>query len=298
SRDITDFKTATDALLESEKQYHELFEANADALLVFDFDGTLLDVNLAACAIYGLAKEEFIGNSVLRMIQSEHHHILPTASEVLKSGNTFTTESKGIRNNVEPFPIEVRFSPVRYHGRMVVLAAVSDITERKQAQEKIAYFAHYDQITDLPNRAYFYELLNSSMARVKRRDQWLGLLYVDLDDFKPINDTYGHHAGDILLKLVAGRLISSLREVDVAARIGGDEFALILEELSGVSDANAVAVKVAEAIRQPYSIDGIEVSISASIGIAMYPSDGSDADVLLNCADKAMYRAKTAAKGL
>lgn len=147
-------------------------------------------------------------------------------------------------------------------------------------------------LTDLPNLSYFRELLQATLLRAKRRDDWMGLLFVDLDRFKPVNDTYGHAAGDQVLSTVASRLSTALREIDVAARVGGDEFAVILESLTGVSDAAVVAEKISKLVQRPIRIDGQQIAVGASIGIAIYPIDGPDAQTLLRRADAAMYEAK------
>ena len=157
--------------------------------------------------------------------------------------------------------------------------------------------AEHDSLTDLPNRGLFMDRLRSGIARAKRNNRRLALLFVDLNKFKPVNDEHGHQTGDRLLRVVAQRLIAAVREVDTVARVGGDEFAVILEAISEVEDATVVAAKIAESIGEPFSIDSRTLTIGASTGIAIYPSDGDEVSVLLQHADTEMYRVKREASG-
>ena len=154
--------------------------------------------------------------------------------------------------------------------------------------------AEYDYLTDLPNRGMFIGRLRPGIPHANRNNKPLALLFVDLNDFKPVNDEHGHHTGDRLLRVVARRLMAAVREVDTVARIGGDEFAVILEAISDAEDAAAVAAKIADSIGEPFSIDSDTLRIGASTGIAIYPGDGDEVGSLLRHADAAMYRAKRA----
>jgi diguanylate cyclase (GGDEF)-like protein/PAS domain S-box-containing protein len=180
-------------------------------------------------------------------------------------------------------------------GRVSKLLAYSqDITEQKTSEQQLVHRAEHDSLTDLPNRGLFMDRLRSGIARAKRNNQPLALLFVDLNDFKPVNDRHGHQTGDRLLRVVAQRLMAAVREVDTVARVGGDEFAVILEAITDADDAAAVAVKIAECIGEPFSIDSHTLHIGASTGIAIYPGDGDEISALLQHADAQMYRAKRA----
>ena len=186
---------------------------------------------------------------------------------------------------------------------------IFDITQRKLAEEEIAFLAYHDKLTGLPNRALFEEMLESALARARRFDLGVGVLFLDLDNFKLVNDSLGHHAGDQLLIQLAERLRDCTRETDLVARLSGDEFLLLLADLergagalagapdAGLLIAESVAARVREALEQPFDLGGSEFFVSASIGISLYPQDASDAESLLRNADAAMYRSKEFERG-
>jgi diguanylate cyclase (GGDEF)-like protein len=164
--------------------------------------------------------------------------------------------------------------------------------ERKRAEERLTYLAQYDQLTGLVNRTLFRDRLIHAMARSKRLQQPMGLMLLDLDRFKPVNDTLGHEAGDTILKAVAGRLKECVREVDTVARMGGDEFTIILEGFSQEDDVTRVAERITKSLSEPFCLGTDHASIGVSIGITVYPHDDQEIDDLLRHADAAMYRAK------
>ena len=191
----------------------------------------------------------------------------------------------------------------------LIQGVIFDITERKLAEEEIAFLAYHDKLTGLPNRALFEEMLESALARARRFDLGVGVLFLDLDNFKLVNDSLGHHAGDQLLIQLAQRLRVCTRETDLVARLSGDEFLLLLADLdrgagalgsgpdAGLLIAESVAARVREALEQPFDLGGSEFFVSASIGISLYPQDASDAETLLRNADAAMYRSKEFERG-
>lgn len=164
------------------------------------------------------------------------------------------------------------------------------------SESRLRYIAQHDKLTGLASRELFSDRLEQAMAMARRHHSSFAVLYLDLDEFKPINDQYGHDAGDALLQNVADRLHHCVREVDTVARIGGDEFAIILVEIETAADAELVAEKMIQVFNTKFRINGCDCRISASIGIAVYPSDSEHAEDLVRCADKAMYRAKLAGK--
>ena len=179
-------------------------------------------------------------------------------------------------------------------GRVCRIAGiVSDITEAREAQERLANLAHYDQVTSLPNRSVFHERLTHGIAQAARNCWTVGVMFIDLDRFKTVNDTLGHSMGDALLKKIAKRLLECVRGEDTVSRLSGDEFAVVLARLADAEDAGLVASKILDRLKRPFDFDGVELVVSASIGVTLYPSDGLDADVLMRNADIAMYNAKT-----
>jgi diguanylate cyclase (GGDEF)-like protein/PAS domain S-box-containing protein len=179
-------------------------------------------------------------------------------------------------------------------GRTTRIAGIaSDITESRQAQERLAHLAHYDQLTNLPNRGVFYERLTHCILQAARHHWIVGVMFVDLDRFKAVNDTMGHSTGDGLLRQLAGRLVECVRREDTVSRLSGDEFAIVLARLADADDAGLVAAKILRRLKTPFDVAGVEVVVSASIGITLYPGDADNADDLMRNADVAMYSAKT-----
>lgn len=177
-------------------------------------------------------------------------------------------------------------------GRREYVAMFSDITARKEDEERIRYQANYDALTGLPNRSLFLDRLGLAMAQARRSQSHVGLMYIDLDDFKLVNDTLGHEVGDTLLQQASLRLRAAVREADTVARLGGDEFTIILQDIARGEDAAGVASQVVESLSRPYVLDGQEAFVGASIGITVYPDDAGDTTTMLRNADMAMYRAK------
>lgn len=212
----------------------------------------------------------------------------------LASGEPWTGEFVNRRKSGDIYWEEAHIAPVKdAEGRTTHYVAVKlDITERKEAQERLTHMAYHDTLTNLPNRTLFFELVSQGLLLAKRNRSRLALLYIDLDRFKPVNDTYGHAAGDLVLQEVAVRMTGAIRASDCVGRIGGDEFVVLLQDVSGDDAVVGVAEKIRHALNQPIVVAGTALSISSSIGVAMYPEHGSDADELARHADSAMYLAK------
>ena len=191
------------------------------------------------------------------------------------------------RDAFDPFAIQWVETLARHLAIIVSLAAV-----RKETEARILHLALHDPLTDLPNRTLFYDRLKQALAQAKRHGRKVGVLFVDLDRFKAINDSLGHEAGDALLKIVADRLVRCVRSTDTVARLSGDEFTLVLQDLNREQDAGLVAQKVLDAVAHPVTVGSQKIPITASVGIALYPFDATDPEVLIALADRAMYRAK------
>ena len=178
----------------------------------------------------------------------------------------------------------------------IILLAIEDITERKKYEEKIQQMAFYDSLTGLPNRKLFSDRLGIVLAQAKRNKKKVGIVMLDLDNFKDVNDTLGHDVGDTLLKAVAERLSVTLRKSDTVARFGGDEFVLIFPDMEVIEEAIQVVQKIIDRFHKPFLIDTHQLVVTTSIGIAVYPNDGMDEEILLKNADIAMYQAKQAGR--
>jgi diguanylate cyclase (GGDEF)-like protein/PAS domain S-box-containing protein len=178
----------------------------------------------------------------------------------------------------------------------IILLAIEDITRRRHLEEKIQHMAYHDSLTGLPNRKLYSDRLGIALARAQRNHKKVGIMMIDLDNFKEVNDTLGHDAGDIVLNASAERLSTALRKSDTAARFGGDEFALIISDLGVKEDATHIAQKIVECFNKPFLIDTHQLTVTTSIGIAVYTDDGMDEGILLKNADIAMYQAKQAGR--
>jgi len=290
-RDVTSRFTAEAALRESELRYRLLFEQNAAGVCVSELAGVIEDCNLTYAAMLGFQRPELIGRNAgdLFVRPAERTELL----SMLHDSQTLNSVEVELRKK-DGTSIWALKNLTLVGDR--VHTTVVDISDRKRAEEQIEFHAYHDVLTNLPNRKLFTDRLTQSISRARRSGKSLAVMFVDLDHFKSINDTLGHEMGDELLLEMARRLSANIREYDTVARLGGDEFTIILSELRQPEDAVNVAEKVRSAIEQPLSIAGTSIEISASIGIALYPDDGADAESLLRNADSAMYRAKEAGR--
>ncbi|HEY5094528.1 MAG TPA: sensor domain-containing diguanylate cyclase [Candidatus Eremiobacteraceae bacterium] len=189
---------------------------------------------------------------------------------------------------------EIHVEPLRDDRGAIAgtMGIAIDVSERKSAEERLAFLAHHDALTGVPNRLLLMDRLVQSVAHAKRRDQYTALLFIDIDHFKEVNDTFGHAAGDELLKIFAQRLCAAVRPGDTVARLGGDEFVVALDDVSEANDVAIVAKKIVASIADIFDADGRELSVTCSIGASLYPVDGESPDDLMRCADCAMYKAK------
>jgi len=203
-----------------------------------------------------------------------------------------TVEGQGLRQDGSVFATEISVSELRHGRNRLFTAILRDISERKENEARIRRLAHHDHLTGLPNRNLLNDRMNHALARVKRHGGRMAVLFVDLDRFKPVNDTLGHEAGDQVLKEVASRLISCVRSSDTVARVGGDEFVVVTEEIMRPSEAGMVARKIVETLSRPIEVDGHACSVGASVGIAVFPDDGYTMEEVSKAADTAMYRVK------
>jgi len=277
------------------RQAAVVFEASSDAIMVLDANGLIRMVNSSFSKMTGFTETDILGKSprLLRATREDERRFDIIWETVLKHGH-WRGELWRRKKSGETYPEWTSISAVTDSQDQVLEYVVigSDMSERKYAEDRILYQANYDQLTNLPNRNLFMDRLHQSLTRVKREGTQLALLFIDLDRFKNINDSLGHTAGDKLLIEVSRLMRNAVRDSDTIARFGGDEFAVILSPIYGPKNASRVASSLLEVLREPVELDGYEAIVGASIGISIYPADGTVEDVLVKNADTAMYRAK------
>jgi len=282
-----------------EQSFRLLFESNPMPMWVFDIETkNFLGVNDAAVSHYGYDRASFLTMKLQDIWPEdeweEHTRALGRIGDVYQSGRNWRhVKADGSEIEVLTFGRRVPFE-----GRDSFLVSAVDITERRKAEARIAYMAHHDALTDLANRVMFQDRLRHDLERSRLVNKNLAVLCIDLDLFKNVNDSFGHPMGDKLLRLVAERLTTNMRGNNLVARLGGDEFAMILAADALPNDVSDQAAEMIDILSVPYDIDGLEIVIGASIGIAISPGDGESSEELLRNADMALYRAKSEGGGV
>jgi diguanylate cyclase (GGDEF)-like protein/PAS domain S-box-containing protein len=291
---------AQEALKASEENYRQVFNAANDAIFVHDAaTGAILDVNQRMLEMYRIRYEDALKTTIDELASGippySGNEVQEWSNKVLQEGPQIF-EWQARRTDGELFWVEVSLRATAIAGQQRLLAVVRDITERKQVEERIAFYAMHDPLTELPNRRLLADRLEQAIAIAHRHGDEAALLFIDLDRFKAINDTLGHGIGDELLVRIAERLRGLMRESDTIGRLGGDEFLAVLPELHEKEAASRVAQKIQETLSRPFVIDGQELTVSVSIGIALYPQDGDTIESLIRSADMAMLAAKRAGR--
>jgi diguanylate cyclase (GGDEF)-like protein/PAS domain S-box-containing protein len=283
-------------LRESEKRYRELYHKTPAMHHSLDSRGCVRTVSDLWLKTLGYRRGEVIGHPLTEFMSHRSRQLATDAqqAEFFNAGDLRTGIGQMIARDGRT--IDVLLSVVAERDRQGAiigsLAVLTDITERMQARDEVHRLAYYDTLTGLPNRTLFRERLNRELMRAQREGNTLNVMFLDLDQFKGINDTLGHAAGDSLLQSIASRLRNCLRDVDTVARFGGDEFVILLVGLDEDQDPSIFARRILDAIAQPVTIENKEFFTTASIGIAAYPTDGNDAETMMRKADIAMYEAK------
>jgi diguanylate cyclase (GGDEF)-like protein/PAS domain S-box-containing protein len=296
SHDVTERVRMEEALRQSEEKYRSILEEIEEGYYEIDRAGNITFVNKSACRQFGYSEEELIGTNYRAYVLKEDiKGVYKAWNKVYRTGEPLKSYPFAtVRKDGTQMFVENSVSPLRDKaGKIVGFRAVSrDVTEHKQYEQKIAEMATHDSLTGLPNRTLLSDRLTMGLALSRRSGNRLAVLMLDLDKFKTINDTMGHGVGDQLLKAVAERLTSVTRKSDTIARIGGDEFVLVLPQVCQPANASRLAQRILDVFREPLVFDGHQLNITTSIGIAVYPEDGKDIEILLKNADTAMYRAK------
>jgi diguanylate cyclase (GGDEF)-like protein/PAS domain S-box-containing protein len=297
-RDITEQERRKTEALAARSQLQATLDAIPDLLFELDLDGCCHAYHSARTDLPAAPVEDLLGKKISDVLPPGAANIIVSA--MLEAQEKGLSSGKQLELELSQGKLWFELSVSRKHvdpgldPRFIVLAR--DITERKASEQRILNLAHYDSLTGLPNRALLADRMRVAIKRAARQSTRLAVLFLDLDRFKPINDSLGHDIGDQLLKGVAERMQASVRSVDTVSRVGGDEFVVLLSEIETMEDAARVAEKLIRGLSQPYAIEGHELLITASVGICIYPDNGTQPNVLLRNADASMYSAKEAGR--
>lgn len=290
-RDITKRKQQDTQL----RLWARVFEGSNEAIVISDAQFNIVSVNHTYEKIMGFNEAEVIGVNALEVVSALHSHsFMRSLITVLKEQSQWQGEMNGRRKSREEFPCWVSIGVTKNSEGEVenYITIFSDISERKNSRQQLNFLAHHDSLTGLPNRALLNDRLSMAVTVARRQQELLGVLFIDLDRFKNINDSLGHSAGDKLLKEAAMRLSAVVRLGDTVSRLGGDEFVVLFPNIKDATNLADLAIKLCNTLRESYLIDGISVHLTPSVGIAMFPNDGDNANVLIKNADAAMYLAK------
>lgn len=285
--------------------------SSLDCVIAIDQSGRVLEFNPAAERTFGFSTQDALGRELAELIvppEAREKHRRGLRRVVERGGGELLgrrIEMVACRRDASRLPVELTLTLVpggvsdglsSDRDEPVIYGFVRDISDRRRAEQQLAHLASHDPLTGLPNRVLVERELDLALARAHRVQASVALMFVDLDDFKAVNDQLGHAAGDRLLTAVADRLRAGLRDCDLLGRHGGDEFIVVLADLdqNPVAAAQAVAIKLLDGLRDPFVIDDTELQVAASVGISVYPRDADSSEALMRCADLAMYRAKTA----
>jgi len=288
-----------EALGMQERKFRTLLESSPDALVIADARHVIAIVNRQAELMFGYAQQELIGQPIEMLLPERYRGVQFAWSPDASDDATELSRERdlwAITKAGREFPVSISLSPIDTEQGGMVAAAIRDMTERRASEEQIEFLAHHDALTGLPNRVVVQSRFEQAIAQADRTGSKVALLFLDLDNFKRINDSLGHQTGDAMLQAVAQRLRECARETDTISRQGGDEFLVVFAELADAEAARAVIERLIQRFQLPCLVDGHEISTPFSLGISLYPDDGRDYGTLLQKADIAMYQAKDAGR--
>ena len=299
---VMNLKQTKGELEKSQRQLQAVIQNVMDGIISINEAGEIQGFNPAAEQIFGYSQQDILGKNIKALLSehdSEQHDACIHQYLHAEPGKILGIRGRemlAIRKNGEAFPMELSLSKMILGGQNYFVGIARDITERKLAEQKISHLAHYDFLTDLPNRALFLNSLELSLSLAKRNNYRVAVFFLDLDGFKKINDTLGHDAGDLLLQDVAKRLKKTIRTSDTVARVGGDEFTFVLNNPGSEQGVLLVANKIIATLSEPFDLNGKICNIGGSIGISLFPDDAQSQEQLVTQADGAMYLAKQSGK--
>ena len=288
-------------LARTDQIFEGIVETIREPLLVLDRDLRVVTVSRSFYEFFKVKPEETVGQFIYDLGEkqwdiSKLRELLETILPLQTAFDNYEVEHDFVTIGRRTLLLNARQIERKVGKERIILLAIEDITERKKYEEKIQQMAFHDSLTGLPNRKLLSDRLGIVLAQAKRNKKKVGIVMLDLDNFKDVNDTLGHDVGDILLKAVAERLSGTLRKSDTVARFGGDEFVLIFPNMEVIEEAIQVVQKIIDRFHKPFLIDTHQLVVTTSIGIAVYPNDGMDEEILMKNADIAMYQAKQAGR--
>jgi diguanylate cyclase (GGDEF)-like protein/PAS domain S-box-containing protein len=298
---VSKMRASEQAAADAAAEMESIMAAAGDGIVIIDDAGRITSINIAACRIFGYWSGDVVGQDAVMLMPSavrggrrEDDSLFATGgmAHLLGAPNSLV---QGLRKGGEQFPLEVSINMVTLATRTLFVAIVRDITVRKEMEDRLSHLAQFDTLTGLPNRALFMDRLGTALARARRTQGALALMFLDLDGFKAVNDNFGHEGGDVLLQQVSERLLSQVRSSDTVARLAGDEFTVILENFSQpLEDAVMVAQKIVDAMQASFRIQGREARVTVSIGLIIHDTDQEELSLaeLMRRADDEMYAVK------
>jgi diguanylate cyclase (GGDEF)-like protein/PAS domain S-box-containing protein len=295
AKDIVEKERMKQQLAASEERYRKLVEFLPEAIIVFNNEGKIVYINLAGVKLLGAKqKQDIIGNAIWKFFRN-------AAQIAWKKRKKWQNGSDAQEPFVEEFVrldgktvyLEVSLSAIEFAGKPAMQGIFRDVTERINYEKQLEFLAFHDPLTKLPNRRLFFDIVDKSIREAKRTKSGLAVMYLDMDNFKDVNDTFGHDIGDELLKQFAKRIKKNVGANNVVCRIGGDEFLVLLKGIKERTDVNKLVKRLYKNIQKPYQIKHLTIRATTSIGIAVYPADGATPKALIRHADQALYKAKT-----
>jgi diguanylate cyclase (GGDEF)-like protein/PAS domain S-box-containing protein len=295
--DITSRKQLENSVREDSKLYETVKKQISEGILLVDAETKkIIDTNNNYCNLTGYSREEIAQMSVHQLIGRNTESINKNLQRILNEKCYFVGESVHRKKDGNTIDVEENISLTEWNGKNIFCFTIKDITERKQSEERLHYQTFHDSLTGLPNRRLFSKQLEESIVKAQNNNTLLSVMFLDVDRFKNVNDSLGHEIGDLLLQGVAQRLKSCLRDRDVIARWGGDEFTLILNQIGNLEEPARIGQRLLDALQSPFNIQDHQLHVRCSIGIAVYPKDGETAETLIKNADAALYRTKQKGK--
>lgn len=295
-KDFTEQIVIQQKLEESERLYRMLVEHLPDTVVKLH-DDKIEYINTSGLHFFGVKQvEEVLGHSLWNFVMGEEKEKVQQACVSIYERKNWETplelEARFTVRNGNTYDTEITIIPIGSKTKPDLQLVIRDVSDRKKYESQLEYLAFHDPLTGLKNRRLFYHLVSDKLKKAKRQNEKMAILYIDLDDFKEINDCYGHEAGDLLLQSFAKRLQVSVREKDIVSRVGGDEFIVLLQGITDENQVEKITKRIHHAFQKPYRIKGKNIQITSSIGVSVFPEDGTKGRTLIYHADQALYEAK------